>query len=114
MIGEWFRRLFQGWLLRGVKDSLISNTNRDWPTVDSDPETTLGGQSARQLRDAPVGDGVDGDARNADGRGQRAEVDDAPAALGQHALADERRMSRFFNHCPSPFFTRLLFPHRDE
>ncbi len=47
MIGGWLRKLFQGWLLRGVKDSLISNTNRDWPTVDSDPETTLGGQSAR-------------------------------------------------------------------
>lgn len=45
---NWFRKLLAGWLLRGViKDSLTGNTNRDWKTVDGDPEETVGGDSAR-------------------------------------------------------------------
>lgn len=45
---NWLKRIFAGWLFRGViKDAITGNTNRDWVTVDGDPEETVGGESAR-------------------------------------------------------------------
>lgn len=45
---NWIKRILAGWLFRGViKDAITGNTNKDWVTIDGDPEETVGGDSAR-------------------------------------------------------------------